>query len=562
MNKLSIEILVYISIFLIIISQKFTYLAIVSLLYYTYKTIKKNDSKFNIFWNDIHILLNKNKRKKDLFIYLALTVLLASIIDWGLQFKLSSRIQNIGTTKILLYGFFGVTFFGCFNWNTPLLEYWRINFIDIQVKKNFKILYLNKLRDMDFVSIESFKKSDIYHIMLSAEHHLNESVKYLQYTYKYSILVIVAFFGICLFSLQWGIKMLAILYITNVFLILPEVLSIQEKKKRVMKNKIDISTRLNYLIDDFRNIIHYNKIKRKSLHDNFISKIADEESLLEKNIDDGWNFMLLKFLTITRFVYFATWINAINALHTMPIITTAFAIKTVMGISFSYKISSYANEVLLNFINYLKSVEDYKIIERTKYPNREIIGFIYKMKDKIKLEYPNIYLFNIKLNKKYVYITGESGKGKTSLLRSLFYLHEELWDKTIYIDQDSSYTFNGQSCEDFIMGFEIEKNTELVIKAIKAASLNKKFDRYTILKKPSGGESQRLKIARSLYQAYLTNPEVIIMDEPDTGLDYVTFKRVMKNIANDFPKTQFIFTSHKVNTIKELGFDIQTIEIP
>ena len=39
--------------------------------------------------------------------------------------------------------------------------------------------------------------------------------------------------------------------------------------------------------------------------------------------------MLLKFLTVTRFVYFSTWINAVNALHAMPVITTQFAIKTV-----------------------------------------------------------------------------------------------------------------------------------------------------------------------------------------------------------------------------------------
>ena len=272
--------------------------------------------------------------------------------------------------------------------------------------------------------------------------------------------------------------------------------------------------------------------------------------------------MLLKFLTVTRFVYFSTWISAINALQLMPIITTSFAIKTVVGISFSYKISSYANEVLLNFINYLKSVEDYKIVERTNYPNKEIMGFIYKMKDKIRIEYPDIYLFNIKLVKKYIYITGESGKGKTSLLRSLFYLHDELWNKTIYIDQDSSYNFSGQSCEDFIMGFEIEKKSNLVEKALNSAYLTKKFNRHTILKKPSGGEGQRLKIARFLYQAYLIKPKIIIMDEPDTGLDYFTFKTVMKNIANDFPKVRFIFTSHKVNTIKKLGFDIQTIEIP
>ena len=158
-------------------------------------------------------MLNKNKRKSKIFFTLAFAILLSSIIDWVLQFKYSSRINNIGTFRILLYGAFGVTIFGCLNWNTPLLEYWRINLVDNQVKRNFKKLYLNKLRTIDFVSVESFQKSEIFHIMLSAEHHLNESVKYLQYTYKYFILVIVAFLGICLFSLQWGVKMITILYI-------------------------------------------------------------------------------------------------------------------------------------------------------------------------------------------------------------------------------------------------------------------------------------------------------------------------------------------------------------
>ena len=64
--------------------------------------------------------------------------------------------------------------------------------------------------------------------------------------------------------------------------------------------------------------------------------------------------------------------------------------------------------------------------------------------------------------------------------------------------------------------------------------------------KLSGGQLQRLGIARCLYQ----NPNVLLMDEATSSLDYETEREIVQSINNIKKNKTVIVIAHRQSTIK------------
>ena len=71
----------------------------------------------------------------------------------------------------------------------------------------------------------------------------------------------------------------------------------------------------------------------------------------------------------------------------------------------------------------------------------------------------------------------------------------------------------------------------------------------------SGGQKQRIGIARALYK----KPEILILDEPTSSLDFVSEKKFLSSLKKLKNKITIIFISHKLDNFKDVDRVIKII---
>jgi len=182
--------------------------------------------------------------------------------------------------------------------------------------------------------------------------------------------------------------------------------------------------------------------------------------------------------------------------------------------------------------------------------------------------------FEIKSNEK-IGIVGFSGSGKTTLLNILLgiikpqqgniYIDDQLltykqmdpWKKNIGLVSQDIFLLDGSIKDNIAYGLD-EKfiSMEKVINAAKQAEIHNTImkmengyntevgERGILL---SGGQSQRIVIARALYN----NPDILIFDEATSAMDNITEKAIMNSIENLTGKKTIIIVAHRLSTVKD-----------
>ena len=163
------------------------------------------------------------------------------------------------------------------------------------------------------------------------------------------------------------------------------------------------------------------------------------------------------------------------------------------------------------------------------------------------LELKNVYVkyndknlldnINLSFDKKTIScIIGFSGCGKTTLLKTI--------NKSIVFEDDlkliGDIYFNGQNINN--INEEMLRKTVRLYDEIKN-ELNKSADKL------SGGQKQRLCLARAL----LTEPEIILLDEPCSALDIVNTTCIEDLLLDLKQKLTIIIVTHNIKEAKKLN---------
>lgn len=148
-----------------------------------------------------------------------------------------------------------------------------------------------------------------------------------------------------------------------------------------------------------------------------------------------------------------------------------------------------------------------------------------------KSEIPAIKDLNLNIKEgEFVAIVGPSGCGKTTLLSILCSLEEKSQGEIIYTQgkQKMGYMFQNDTLfpwlnilDNTLLGLKVEKNItkeniEKVTKLLETYGLKDFIKKYP--NNLSGGMRQRVALIRTL----ATNPDILLLDEPFSALDYQT----------------------------------------
>ena len=168
-------------------------------------------------------------------------------------------------------------------------------------------------------------------------------------------------------------------------------------------------------------------------------------------------------------------------------------------------------------------------------------------------------------------IIGATGSGKSTLINLLMHFYDvregqifvDGKDVKSYTDKELRTKFGAAFQNDFLMSSSVRENVvygrnltgEEINRAIDDAQAREFVDgleggtEFSLAQKAnnlSGGQKQRLLIARAL----AGSPEIIVLDDSSSALDYATDAALRKALANGYANSTKVIVAQRISSIK------------
>jgi NitT/TauT family transport system ATP-binding protein len=199
-----------------------------------------------------------------------------------------------------------------------------------------------------------------------------------------------------------------------------------------------------------------------------------------------------------------------------------------------------------------------------------------KYGEKVVLDELNLLIENKPDQGQFVVLMGESGSGKSTLLRYLNRLQKPTSGEILVhgkpIEEAGAISTVFQDYSSFpwytvlenvelplrIQGVSRKERREKAMDLIAKVGLSGHEQKYARAPLLSGGQLQRVAIARSL----ITNPEIILMDEPFGALDGITRYEMQMLLLSLWKSVQstIIFITHDYQEGIFLGDDVYVLD--
>jgi ABC-type Mn2+/Zn2+ transport system ATPase subunit len=163
----------------------------------------------------------------------------------------------------------------------------------------------------------------------------------------------------------------------------------------------------------------------------------------------------------------------------------------------------------------------------------------------------------------FIGIVGPNGAGKTTLIKLILGILKPTEGKIIKTDKSISYVSQTTGISDTSTPSTVQEIVSLGLTKNKPAIFNHKKNnealqgilketgilelRNRLITELSGGQLQKVKIAKAL----ISSPSLIVLDEPDAGMDEKSHSNLIKTInsLNKERKITIIFISHHMDDL-------------
>ncbi len=439
--------------------------------------------------------------------------------------------------------------------------------LDTYLSKNFEFFLLNK-------------NSNLIHNIKEETVRFTGFIFSLINILKESILIIALITGI--FFINWKITSLTIILFGFLSIIIFSF--IKKRLYNLGKDQTHYSSRLiKKLIETFQDI---KLIKVRSLENFFSKKILFNQ---KKLLDVG--FFQATIVSIPRLIleifavlglsltiFFFIKLNySFNEI--LPFITF-LALAIVRMVPAIASLNNNINNVTTNLISFEIVTKHFKDKKISDLKNKDSSGKKFLKIDNLEvknlsysyLNEPNDVLndLNFKLSKNDVLgIIGDSGSGKTTLVNIICGLLKPKSGNILINDS----VIEEQNLKDYSISYMpqftniIDENLDLniaygvdeanidkkkITESLKIAELEK-IDKDFYQKQMgedglniSGGQKQRIGLARTVYY----DPDLLILDEPTSDLDFKTQDKIIENLKLLSKNKIIIIIAHRLNTLE------------